>query len=282
MNSITLNAYAKINLYLDVTGKRPDGYHLLETVMHSISLCDKVTLCTCNEGISVSCSDASIPCDDSNIAVRCAKAFFEKTGISSSGVSIAIEKSIPTMAGLGGGSADGAAVLHGMNILFQGGLTKDELSDIAASIGADIPFCLTSGCGWCTGIGEIITPLPRIHGFAVIGKGSQGISTAEAFRKIDSCGISIGNKNAKQIFSNVSSLTDIAPYCRNVFDEASELDEVSCIKKLMLESGALCSCMTGSGSAVFGLFDDINTALDSAALLNENGFYNAVCKLGTL
>ena len=182
MNSLVLSAKAKINIYLDVTGKRADGYHLLETVMHTVSLCDTVTLTkTDRSGIEISCSEPLIPCNEKNIAYKCAAAFFEKTGISGGSVSIDIIKRIPSQAGMGGGSADGAAVLTGLDRLFETDLSENELVSIGAKIGADIPFCIKGGCGYCTGIGEIIEPLPAIRGCVLIGKGKAGISTWEIF-----------------------------------------------------------------------------------------------------
>ena len=280
MDSLVLNAKAKINLYLDVTGKRADGYHLLETVMHTVSLCDTVTLTkTGRSGIEISCSDPLIPCNEKNIAYKCAAAFFDKTGIGSGGVSIDIIKRIPSQAGMGGGSADGAAVLTGLDRLFETGLSEGELISIGARIGADIPFCIKGGCGYCTGIGEIIEPLPAICGCVLIGKGKAGISTAEAFGKIDSLGSGIGISGIKQIFGNVSSLTDIAPFCRNIFDDVTSLEEVTNIKRIMTENGAVCSAMTGSGSAVFGLFESENVAVKAQKVLKQKNYFTALCRL---
>ena len=280
MDSLVLNAKAKINLYLDVTGKRADGYHLLETVMHTVSLCDTVTLTkTDRNGIEISCSDPLIPCNEKNIAYKCAAAFFDKTGISSGGVSIDIIKRIPSQAGMGGGSADGAAVLTGLDRLFETGLSEGELISIGARIGADIPFCIKGGCGYCTGIGEIIEPLPAICGYVLIGKGKAGISTAEAFGKIDSLGSGIGITGIKKIFGNVSSLTDIAPFCRNIFDDVTSLEEVTDIKRIMTENGAVCSAMTGSGSAVFGLYESENAAKKAQKVLKQKNYFTALCRL---
>lgn len=280
MDSLTLNANAKINLYLDVTGRRADGYHLLETVMHTVSLCDTVTLKkTGKSGIEISCSDPLIPCNEKNIAYKCAAAFFERTGIFDRGVSIDIIKNIPSEAGMGGGSADGAAVLTGLNRLFSAGLSESELISLGAKIGADIPFCIKGGCGYCTGIGEIIEPLPKISGTVLIGKGNTGISTPEAFGKIDSLGYRIGTEGIKDIFGNVRSLADIASYCRNIFDDVTCLDEVSRIKKIMTDNGAACSLMTGSGSAVFGLYDTEISAERAYELLKQYGYFSALCSL---
>lgn len=248
--------------------------------MHTVSLCDIVTVSrTDKSGIDISCSDPLIPCNEQNIAYKCAAAFFEKAGISDGGVSIEIIKKIPSEAGMGGGSADGAAVLSGMNRLFNTGFSEEELISIGAKLGADIPFCLKGGCGYCTGIGEIIEPLPRISGTVLIGKGTAGISTAEAFGKIDSLGSGIGIKGIKEKFSCVRSLDAIADCCRNIFDDVTSLEEVVDIKRIMSENGAAADSMTGSGSAVFGLFDSEELAEKAFGILKNKGYFSALCSL---
>ena len=275
-----INAPAKINLYLDVTGKRADGYHLLETVMHTISLSDSVTLTELDSGgIQIHCSDPLIPRDERNIAYKCARAFLDKTGKQLGGVGIEIVKNIPSQAGMGGGSADGAAVLKGLNKLLGTGLSDDELIAIGTPIGADIPFCIKGGCGWCTGIGEIIEPLPELSGTVLIAKGQKGISTAEAFGRIDSVGQKIGLKDVRESFLRASSAVEISDLCRNIFDEVTNCDEVSEIKRIMTENGAECACMTGSGSAVFGIFRADEKAEAVRMELDKMGFYAAVCSL---
>ncbi|MDE7293517.1 MAG: 4-(cytidine 5'-diphospho)-2-C-methyl-D-erythritol kinase, partial [Oscillospiraceae bacterium] len=155
---VCLKGYAKINLYLDVVGGHTSGKHLLQTVMHTVSLYDMVSVAAADK-IALRCyGDFSVPEDSSNIAYRCAEAFFRETGVKG-GAAIEIEKHIPTQAGLGGGSADGAAVLRGLNMLYGCGLSADELCGIGAGVGAAMPFCTLGGCGHCTGFGEIIEPL---------------------------------------------------------------------------------------------------------------------------
>lgn len=280
MDSVTLKAYAKINLFLDTVGKRPDGYHLLETVMHTVSLHDDVKIRRTHSGkIEITCSEPEIPCNEQNIAYKCADAFFDITGIKDRGICISIEKHIPSQAGMGGGSADGAAVLKALNMLYETGLDTLKLCDIGVSIGADIPFCIVGGCGYCTGIGEQIISLKTLTGTVLIGKGKQGISTAEAFGKIDSEHISLSVNGILNAFSNVKTLKSIAPLCRNVFELVTDCSDVSKIKSLMQENGALCSCMTGSGSAVFGLYDDIPSAETAQSKLIEMGYFSKLCSL---
>lgn len=278
MKKITLEAYAKINLHLDVTGIRDDGYHLLETVMHTVSLSDTVTIEKTDGGITVSCSDKNIPCNEKNIAYKCADAFFKEAGITDSGVSITIEKRIPSQAGMGGGSADGAAVLKGMNELFDTVFSVEKLCETGARLGADIPFCIVGGCGYCTGIGEIITPLPSLEEIVVIGKGNTGISTADAFKKIDSSPRTTNYIDIKSLFSDNTDLRKAAPLLRNIFDEVTELDEVMKIKNTMTDGGAYFSAMTGSGSAVFGVFDEQEDAERVCRTLKTMGFFSQICK----
>lgn len=278
MDRISLNAYAKINLYLDVTGKRSDGYHLLKTIMHTISIHDTVTLEKGGKGITIHCTDDTIPCDEKNIAYKCADIFFSETNISDRDIHISIEKNIPSQAGMGGGSADGAAVLKGLNLIYKTGLSAEELCALGVKVGADIPFCVMGGCGYCTGIGEIIRPLPPLCGYVLIGKGSEGISTAEAYRKIDERSICTEQNDLFSIFSDTSSLSRIAPYCRNAFDEVTGLREVAALRQLMTENGAICSCMTGSGSAVFGLFEDKAAGKAAENILSEAGYFSRLCE----
>lgn len=278
-NSISLNAYAKINLYLDITGRRHDGYHLLETVMHSVSLRDIVTMKKTEKDITVICSDKNIPCDDRNIAYKCAAAFFEKTCIENAGVSITIQKNIPSQAGLGGGSTDGAAVLKGMNALFDFPLSDNELLELGGQIGADIPFCIKGGCGFCTGIGEIIAPLPSLEGIVVIGKGSTGISTAQAYADIDRTEKRIGLEGVFEFFGKKPNISEISPYCGNIFEDVCGIDEVFAIKKIMEKNGCAVSHMTGSGSAVFGIFEDISRAEAAESEIKKHGFYADICRL---
>ncbi|MDE6591671.1 MAG: 4-(cytidine 5'-diphospho)-2-C-methyl-D-erythritol kinase, partial [Oscillospiraceae bacterium] len=249
---VCINGYAKINLYLEVVGRHPSGKHLLQTVMHTVSLCDRVTVAAADE-IALRCyGDFAAPEDSSNIAYRCAEAFFHETGLKG-GAAIEIEKHIPTQAGLGGGSADGAAVLRGLNVLYGCGLSVEELCRIGAGVGADIPFCTAGGCGHCTGFGEIIEPLPVMNGCIVLAKGSSGISTAEAYGKIDvllegvDCirqdmsgkGDVSGKSDVvkgrlrediRESFGRGGNVLGAAGECCNIFEQVTENADVSRIK----------------------------------------------------
>ena len=278
MNSITVPAYAKINLTLDVTGKRQDGYHTLDSVMQSISLCDTVEISANSSGlITVDCTDKSIPCGDTaekNFAYKAAVAFYSCTGISDIGLHISIEKHIPSEAGLGGGSSDGAAVIVGMNKLYGANLSDKQLCEIGLKVGADVPFCIVGGTRLCRGIGEDISPAPPLEDcFIVIGKGSSGISTREAYEKIDSLNLS-ERLNSKLYNGSPSSLAKAGG---NIFERVTDNIDVSEIKRINAECGAAYSAMSGSGSAVFGLYCERADAEKCLSLLREKSFFAEIC-----
>lgn len=279
MNSITVSAPAKINLMLDVTGRRGDGYHTLDTVMQSISLCDTVEIFSNGSGaVTVDCTDKSVPCGkyaEKNIAFKAAMAFYSCTGISDVGLHISIEKRIPSQAGLGGGSSDGAAVIAGMNMLYGTGLSDSQLCGIGAKVGADVPFCIIGGTKLCKGIGEVISPAPQLEDcFIVIGKGSGGISTAEAYKKID-CLSPSNEQNSLMYDGTICSLKKT---CGNIFETVTETKDVSKIKKICAECDSAYSAMSGSGSAVFGLFLKHREAVNCSLSLKEQNFFAEICK----
>lgn len=272
-------APAKINLALQITGRRPDGFHTLKTVMQSVSLWDIVTVEKTDgeKGIEISCTDKSIPTDGRNIAFKAAEAFFAKTGVPNAGIKIHIEKHIPSEAGLGGGSADGAAVFAALNRLFGEPLTEEELCRLSAGTGADIPFCIKGGTALCEGIGEILTPikpLPDCH--IVIGKGEKGVSTREAYNAADK--LPEAEKGGFDTAVFEGRIEEIAGSCFNVFEQVTGNDEIRSIKEAMLACGALCSVMSGSGSAVFGIFTDAEQGERCCTLLNGKGYFSAMCR----
>ena len=183
--SLDVKAYAKLNLWLDITGKRSDGYHTLNTVMRRIDLYDDVSVETCTGGeITVRCDKPEIPADSRNIAFRAAKAFLTKMR-KNVGVNIRIKKRIPVGAGLGGSSADGAAVLIALNELSGRPLDTGGLCALGAELGADVPFCITGGTAKCTGIGELMQPIDCADFAALIIMPEFSCSTAEAYRNYD-------------------------------------------------------------------------------------------------
>lgn len=269
---------AKINLALDVTGRLDNGYHSIESVFQTVGIYDEVTVELTESGISVSCevpeyfaSSDPIPCDERNIAYKTAKFFFEQHDIKS-GCRIHIKKDIPSQAGMGGGSTDAAAVLYCLSKM-----TGKEII-FPEKLGADVPFFLTGGTAYVSGIGEKITPVTDYKGYFVIAKGRQGVSTAEAYRKIDSLVNPVHPPVNKLVEAIEKSPENAYKYFGNLFEEAIQLDEVNTIKSIMLEYNALSAVMTGSGSAVFGLFSSLLMAEACANDLFYSGFYAEICK----
>lgn len=263
-----LNAYAKINLSLDITGKRDDGYHLLKTVMQTVSLCDKVTI-EKSDSITLTCSDDSVPTDDKNTAVKAAKAFFKFTGINA-GAEIHIEKQIPSEAGMGGASADAAAVIKALNELYETKLSNEDLLKISVTVGADVPFCMVGGTALCEGIGEQISPLSDMPDcFIVIAQPESGISTKEAYSAYDN-GNYENSEYTDKLLNNMSDIKNIAENLGNIFEELASNPDVDIIKMQMKSAGAIGACMTGSGSVVYGIFDDENKAKFCVSELSED------------
>lgn len=272
---ITVLAPAKINLTLDITGKRDDGYHTLTTIMQSISLADIVTISESNDNeINVITSTSSIPSGENNIAYAAAKSFYNYTNIIHNGINIYIQKNIPHEAGLGGGSADAAAVLVGLNHIHKSNLSLKQLFEIGVSVGADVPFCIAGGTKICEGIGEIITDTSCLENcYIVISKGDLGISTKLAFKKIDDIGFkTISNTN----FYN-GTVQSIKENGYNRFEEFVVDDKIKFIKEKMIMMNAEYSAMTGSGSAVLGLFLNKQNAEECTLFLKENGLFACLC-----
>lgn len=269
---------AKINLALDVTGKLPNGYHEIESVFQTVGLYDEIIVELTDKDISVSCEvpekfafSDPIPCGERNIAYKAAKKFIDENNIET-GCKIHIKKGIPSQAGMGGGSTDAAAVLFCLNKLTGKSFSAPE------KLGADVPFFLTGGTAYVTGIGEKITPIADYSGkILVIAKGIKGVSTAEAYSKIDSLE-NPAPVHVKKLIHAIQNGENTAPYIGNIFESAVKLDEVDDIKSKMLVSGAETACMTGSGSAVFGLFNDMKSAEKCCRLLAETGCFSEICE----
>jgi 4-diphosphocytidyl-2-C-methyl-D-erythritol kinase len=274
MPTLIVQARAKINLSLDVTGRREDGYHLLSTVMQSVGLSDRVSvsLDPGSSGIHLTCNRAYLPSDSRNTAWRAAALFLEKAGLPA-GVAININKSIPTAAGMAGGSSDAAAVLFAMDRLLPGRLTREQLFALASQIGADVPFCLQGGSVLCEGIGEILTPLPPLTGIPVLlCKPAFGMSTPWVFSRfrIASPGRRPDQPAVLQALQ-ARDLTALAASTANVLESVSlpARPELAELKKQMMACGAALSLMSGSGPTVFGLFADPETCLAAKAALTR-------------
>jgi 4-diphosphocytidyl-2-C-methyl-D-erythritol kinase len=263
MGSISLRCPAKINLSLDVIGKREDGYHLLRMIMQSISLFDVVTLKGGQGSIRVFCENKDVPCNESNIAYKAAKLMFEKYKIQD-GIDIYIEKNIPIAAGLAGGSTDAAGVIKGINELYALGLTNQEMMDIGLKIGADVPYCIIGGTALAEGIGEKLTLLnPLKETWCVLAKPPIGVSTVEVYKGLR-LNVVIEHPETDVIINYIENgdINTLSKNMVNVLETVTikKYPVISEIKNLMMESGALGSIMSGSGPTVFGLFEDKNSA----------------------
>ncbi|MBQ3915055.1 MAG: 4-(cytidine 5'-diphospho)-2-C-methyl-D-erythritol kinase [Ruminococcus sp.] len=275
---ITVKAAAKVNLCLDVTGVLPNGYHSIESVFQTVGLYDTVSVELTPSGISLECvvpeefaSADPIPCDERNIAYKAAMRFFEENP--GHGCNIRIVKGIPSQAGMGGGSTDAAAVLYCLNKLTGKTYSTPE------KLGADVPFFLTGGTAYVSGIGENIKPIADHSGrILVIGKGKEGVSTAEAYRLIDSLSAPV-HPDAQALKAAIQSGDkECFKYFGNLFEQAISLPEVDSIKSVMLNNDALRAVMTGSGSAVFGLFETQEQAQICCEKLRAAGYFAQVCQ----
>lgn len=262
---ISGKAPAKVNLLLDLGERFEDGYHGIYTIMQSVSLYDEITVAETAEGIEFESDRPGVPLDERNTAYKAAKLFLEHTGIKT-GVKIRIEKEIPMQAGLGGGSADAAGVLRLMNTMFSAGLTTDELCFLSAKIGADVPFCVAGGTRLCQNIGEILSPLPAFGDkYIVIVKPGSSVSTKNAYEVYDGSD-SIRHPDREWILRKFirREYGEFFGNTLNVFEQIVFVPERADIKSLMRKNGSLLEMMSGSGSAVFGIFDsktDANKAV---------------------
>lgn len=257
---LTVKANAKINLILDVTGIKKNGYHSLFTIMQSISLGDTVSVeKTAGDDITVSCTVPGVPTDSRNIVYKCAVKFFEYAGITENrGVHIHIDKVTPFCAGMGGGSADGAAVLVALNKIYNTNYSDKILCRIGVKVGADIPFCIIGGTALALDTGAILAPLMDVEGYyIVVVKPEDGVSTKEAYAAVDALQDMKHTKNNAMLehFAD-GEIYEALKLCGNVFEQALEVPGRVDIKDICNKNGAVASCMTGSGSAVYGIFKE--------------------------
>ena len=282
-------ANAKINLFLSVGGKRPDGYHDLASAMHTLSLCDTLSLdYTPGEFARIRLEisgGGDLPCDCRNLAYRAAEAFLAATGRRGE-VGIRLSKRIPMAAGLGGGSADAAAVLRGLNRLCGSPLSKEELCTLGSSLGADVPFCVLGGCALAEGVGEKLTPILTLPQDAVfvVACGGEGVSTKEAYGMIDAKreDNALFRVPEKERFTDAIAQGDpalVLPYLFNDFESVIEplRPTVTEIKKVMRDLGATFSMMSGSGPAVFGIFSNLQAGDAACAALSAGGIPAFLC-----
>lgn len=256
-------AYAKVNIALDIVGKREDGYHLLKMIMQAIDVYDEIEVEKAKTGISLTCNKVYLPTDSRNLAYRAAENFMNKYNIKS-GVKISIKKNIPVAAGLAGGSADCAAVLRLMNELFEVGATEEELMELGLSLGADVPYCIVGGTALCEGVGEKVTKLkPFKDKILVIVKPNFGVSTKEVYGGFDISRV-VKHPMVDELILAMEKddLNYVANNMKNLLENVTlrKHHKISRIKMDMNKLGAINSMMSGSGPTVFGIFDDMMKA----------------------
>ena len=276
MPALDVLAYAKLNLSLDVLEKRPDGYHEMRMVMQTVDLCDRLRLeIGTGKPLSMRSNLGFLPADGRNLAAAAALRLAEDTGADWGGLSITLDKTIPVCAGLAGGSADAAAVLRGLNQLAGLHLPPERLEEIGAKVGSDVPYCVRGGTALAEGRGEVLTdlpPLPSCH--VVLCKPSFSVPTPELFARLD--GVRIRRRPDTAGLLSALEAGDLAGVARrmyNVFEDAlppRRAAEIQRLKTELIQQGALGACMSGTGSALFGLFSDGEAAArarDALALL---------------
>ena len=268
--SVTVLAPAKLNLSLDVVGTLPNGYHDLDMVMQTIDLYEKITLRRSN-GLSLTLPGSFVPVNDKNTAIKAAVAFFRYTGLLA-GVDMTIYKRVPVRAGMAGGSADAAGVLVGLNELYDAHLSMSELCAIGAGIGADVPFALLGGTCRVRGVGDLMKALPPCPAcWFVVAMPSVGVSTPEAFARYDTTGSPVHpDCEAQEQAIRAEDLAAVCAAAGNALEHCSGAEETPSICAILRENGALTAQMTGSGAAVFGVFDDETAARAALAALRPN------------
>ena len=255
-----IKAYGKVNISLDVVGKREDGYHLLSMIMQNIDLYDEIEVEKQQCGITLECNKSYVPVDNRNLAYKAAEIFKERYDIVD-GVKINIEKNIPVSAGLAGGSTDAAAVLKVMNELFNVNATEEELMELGLKLGADIPYCIHGGTALCEGIGEIITPIKSFKDkIIVLVKPAFGVSTKEVYKNFNLEKVKQHPKTAEIINAiENDELNFVANNMKNLLENVTLRKHkiLIKIKEEMNACGAINSMMSGSGPTVFAFFDDM-------------------------
>ena len=264
---------AKINLILNVLGKRPDGYHDIASLMQKVSLADEMEFSPGKAGISLACPGSGLPTDDGNLVVRAARALFAETGFRG-GVEITLRKRIPTAAGLGGGSSNAATTLQALNELFALGLSGEALRRIGKTLGADVPFFLYGGTAWAFGIGEILERAQTPPGTAIVlvNPGFE-VSTKWVYQSLN---LPLTNRSARYSIPEFSGVRDLAAALSNDLETvtAARYPVIGELKAFFLKQGALGSLMSGSGPTVFGLFENEQDAIKAEGALRTSCPYS--------
>ncbi|WP_425446257.1 4-(cytidine 5'-diphospho)-2-C-methyl-D-erythritol kinase [Dethiothermospora halolimnae] len=261
MEEIKIDAYGKINLSLDVIGKRENGYHELEMVMQQIDLKDTITIKETDKDIIVDCNNRNVPTDSTNLVYKACELIKDKFNINK-GAYIYIDKKIPMAAGLAGGSSDAGATLKGLNEMWNLNLNEKELMDIGVKIGADVPYCIMGGTALAKGIGEELTKLNSFSNkLILLANPNIEVSTAYVYNNLNIEKIK-EHPNTKEIIEGVNkgNIEKVLNNMVNVLETVTinKYPIIQKVKEAMIKNGALGSLMSGSGPTVFGIFDDIN------------------------
>lgn len=280
MNRLELNAYAKVNLGLDVLRRREDGYHELRMIMQTVDLFDTLTLEKKEEaGIEMTCNIEGLPCDERNLVYKSAKLMFEEYKLPG-GIRIHLEKRIPMAAGMAGGSTDAAAVFNGMNELYELGVTKERLCELGVKIGADVPYCIVGGTALSEGIGEVLTMLPNVPDCVVlIAKPDFDVSTKYVFENLHANSLTYHpdiDTMAEAI--RAGDLQGVVKVMDNVLETVTETKytEITEIKNVMKEHNAMRAMMSGSGPTVFGLYKSEEDAKGAAEEIKKRNLAKQV------
>lgn len=280
MDTISLKALAKINLGLDVVRRREDGYHEVRMVMQTIHLYDRLEMeKTATQGIELSTNLSYLPVNENNLVYRAGKLLMDEFGITE-GIKVYLNKRIPVAAGMAGGSTDAAAMLYGMNELFELGLSREQLMERGVKIGADVPYCLMRGTALAEGIGEILTPLaPMVKCPVLIAKPAISVSTSFVYQnlKLDA---DTKHPDIDRLIRDIrkQDLGAIAGDMGNVLESVTipNYPVIAQIKEQMMDSGAINAMMSGSGPTVFGLFEEEETAQAAYQKMKESGLAKQV------
>ena len=279
-----VQAFAKLNLTLDVLRKRPDGYHDLRMIMQSITLADELTLEENGTGeLRVHSDLRFLPVGEKNLAAQAALRYWQARGLPPQGLDIAIRKRIPVCAGMGGGSSDAAAVLRALNQRDGSPFSVEELARIGEQVGADVPYCVLGGTALAEGKGEVLTPLPALpRCWVVVCKPEFAISTPALFARIDSVRLRRRPDTRGAVEAlEAGDLVETARRLYNVFEDAlpeRQRDRVFALKHLLIGGGALGASMSGTGPTVYGLFDREDRAREACARLSQESRETFLCR----
>ncbi|MCR5716334.1 MAG: 4-(cytidine 5'-diphospho)-2-C-methyl-D-erythritol kinase [Lachnospiraceae bacterium] len=271
MNKVVRKAYGKVNLGLDVLGTLPNGYHEVAMILQTVNLYDTVTIEKASEGIRLTIDRDDLPVDTQNLAYRAAEKILAH-GHVEGGVKIDIRKRIPVAAGMAGGSTDAAAVLVGINELYDLQMSNEKLCELGVQLGADVPYCIYGGTMLAEGIGEKLTALVKPPKCTILlAKPQRGVSTKYVYDHLDLT--QTEHPDMKRIVANLKAqdLAEMSYALKNVLESVTgkEVEEIPKIEKVMMEAGALCSLMSGSGPTVFGIFENSLAARKAARTIEK-------------